>query len=301
MKEYIPILVKSFNEMYFRYYTNTKLTKISEDISYNECIKLYQIVCDDTIFDMDVKFTLEDLFTIKFTPYYNVNSKTMIKIMNRLSEANEKISNSGKYIGFYIPKDIIKVLSKSSNSYLVGGCIRDILTNKQPKDLDFVTDIPYDELTVLFKNSGFTVKETGKQFLVMVVSKDGRDYEVANFRTDNYSDNKITGVSIGDIYSDGNRRDFFINSLYYSLSNNIIKDPTGQGLNDISTNILRFIGKAEDRLAEDPLRVMRFYRFVSKGFNPDPKSLTAVRRMFDSCIKNTNPERIKNEIEKMVL
>jgi tRNA nucleotidyltransferase (CCA-adding enzyme) len=225
----------------------------------------------------------------------------MIKIINQLSEANEKLRNASKDVGFFIPKDIIKVLSKSNNSYLVGGCIRDILTDKIPKDLDFVTDIPYDELTVLFKNEGFTVKETGKQFLVMVVSKDGNDYEVANFRIDNYSDNKIIGVSIGDIYSDANRRDFYINSLTYSLSTKSIKDPTGQGLNDISTNTLRFIGKAEDRLKEDPLRVMRFYRFIAKGFIPDPKSLTAVRRLFDVCIKSTNSERIKNEIEKMVL
>ena len=76
--------------------------------------------------------------------------------------------------------------SFSTESYLVGGCVRDYLLGKTPKDYDFVTDIPYDELERIFRDAGWGVSRTGENFLVMNVSKGGVQYEIANFRCDKY-------------------------------------------------------------------------------------------------------------------
>lgn len=74
----------------------------------------------------------------------------------------------------------------SENSYLVGGSVRDILLGKTPKDFDFVTDLSYDKLKEIFCSKEFSFKETGKQFLVFNLNYNGVDYEIANFRKDNY-------------------------------------------------------------------------------------------------------------------
>lgn len=296
MKEYIPRLIKNINEIYFRKYQDTDFYMIKKDYTDHDLITLMNI--SEEFDDRDLRPLLKDLFTISFGNGNNTIgfSKLMYGILTDLRVLAFKFDHVN------MPQDVINVLSHSKESYLVGGSVRDILLGKDPKDFDFVTDIDYDTMSELFINAGFTVKETGKQFLVMIVSKDGKDYEIANFRTDgNYSDGRRPdSVSIGDIYQDSARRDFCINSLYYSLSNKTLRDPTGIGIEDIKTKTLRFIGKAEDRIKNDYLRVFRFYRFLSNGFKPESKSLATVRRLFDEACKKTNPERIKNEIEKII-
>jgi poly(A) polymerase len=79
-----------------------------------------------------------------------------------------------------------------------------------------------------------------------------------------------------------------------------VKDPTGKFVNDINTKTLRFVGKPKDRIREDFLRIYRFYRFVSKGFKPEKKSLQACREHFNEGTKAVAPERIRAEIEKMI-
>lgn len=79
-----------------------------------------------------------------------------------------------------------KLYSNSKNSFLVGGSVRDILLGKTPKDFDFVTDLSYDKLKEIFCSKEFSFKETGKQFLVFNLNFRGVDYEIANFRKDNY-------------------------------------------------------------------------------------------------------------------
>ena len=82
---------------------------------------------------------------------------------------------------------ILEMLLKNSrNSYIVGGCVRDILLDETPKDFDFVTDISYDELKEIFSSKEFSFKETGTNFLVFNLNYKGVDYEIANFRKDSY-------------------------------------------------------------------------------------------------------------------
>jgi len=192
--------------------------------------------------------------------------------------------------------------SQSKNNYLVGGCVRDFLMDKTPKDFDIVTDVQMDTVEALFSQNGWEVDSVGKQFLVMFVSKNDEQYEIANFRKDgNYSDGRRPEtVEIGDIKTDSARRDFTVNSIYYNPMTHEYLDPNN-GKKDIEDKVLKFIGKPKERIEEDYLRVFRFYRFLAKGFKPDKRSLKACREMFRIAYTKTTPERVRNEIEKTVL
>lgn len=294
MQEYKNKLIKAVNEGFFRAnypeYKALSSTSTAKDIE-----KLLE-PANDT--DLQLFYTTHDLYEIVLGDESVGNFTPLSNLLINILKTKRQVSNMFKAD---IPDDIAEVLSTSDNSYLVGGCVRDSLLGKTPKDFDFVTDIPYDELQVLFSNAGFTVKEEGKQFLVMIVSKDGNDYEVSNFRKDGtYTDGRRPEkVEIGTIYDDAMRRDFTINALYINLKTKELEDPTGQGVEDILSTTLRFVGKPEDRIKEDYLRGWRFFRFIKKGLNPDRNSLRAVRANWAEIYKNSNSERVLNELDKL--
>lgn len=191
----------------------------------------------------------------------------------------------------------------SKNNYLVGGCVRDGFLGSSPKDFDMVTDVHMDISAPLFEKAGFKVKECGEAFLVLNISKDGQQYEIANFRKEGvYLDGRRpSSVEVGTIEEDAVRRDFTINALYENPRSGEILDPTGRGLYDVKNKILRFIGKPEDRIKEDYLRVFRFYRFLAtKNLVADPKSLKACRKLFNEAYINTTPERVRLEMERLI-
>lgn len=129
---------------------------------------------------------------------------------------------------------------------------------------------------------------------------DGSKYEVVEWEYE-HDGRKPSSVEIGNIYEDAVRRDFTINALYENPLTGEILDPTGKGLSDVKGRTLRFIGNPKDRIQEDYLRVFRFYRFLAtKNLNPDVKSLKACRQFFDEAYKNTTPERVRLEMERLI-
>lgn len=194
------------------------------------------------------------------------------------------------------------IFEQSKNTYLVGGCVRDMLLGRTPKDFDIVTDTKIEVLQPELESNGWQIKGVGESFLVYVVSKNGEQYDVANFRKDgNSSDGRRPDeVSIGTLEEDAARRDFTINSIYWNPITNQYIDPNG-GMIDIKRKKLRFIGKPHDRIREDYLRVFRFYRFwATLDLIPDDKSFRACREMYNEAHRNTTPERVRNEIERMI-
>jgi poly(A) polymerase len=188
----------------------------------------------------------------------------------------------------------------SANNFFVGGCVRDDLLGRKPKDYDIVTDIPMDLLEAVFTGAGWRVTGAGKAFLVLNVSKGHQQFEIASFRKEtNYDGRRPQSVDIGTMQEDAHRRDFTVNALYKNPWTGEIIDPTGQGKRDLADRVLRFIGDPRDRIKEDRLRVFRFYRFLTKGFKPDKKSLQVCRTMFGESYKQTTPERVREELEKM--
>ncbi len=194
----------------------------------------------------------------------------------------------------------IKALTPTA--YLVGGCVRDAMLGKKPKDFDIVTDCDLTLLTQALKENGWKVNEAGLNFLVTIASKNGEQIEIAIFRKDGtYTDGRRPdSVEIGDIYTDAERRDLSINALYYDPFTGEILDPTTKGVSDIKNKVIRMNGRADQRIKEDLLRIMRVYRFSNQlGFSIDKTTLKACRRYFNAMYATIPAERVKNEIEKM--
>jgi len=213
---------------------------------------------------------------------------------------------------------ILREAEPDSTTLLVGGCVRDYMLGRTPKDFDVVTDISMDrigEIVKVYNGSAsnydrlvdnhvdLEINSIGKQFLVLDIKTKKGSYEIANFRKDGvYLDGRRPdAVEIGTIQEDATRRDFTINALYYCPRTEEIIAPLKTSLSDLAQKRLKFIGKAEDRIKEDYLRVFRFYRFLQeKDLIADKKSLKACRTHFEDAVKNSAGERIRNEIERMV-
>jgi poly(A) polymerase len=170
----------------------------------------------------------------------------------------------------------------------------------RPKDYDLVTDTSMNILIDEFTKAGLKVKQTGVAHFVLNVYNRGMEFEISNFRKDVACNGRQADVEIGTMHEDAHRRDFTVNALYMHTRKDSVVDPTGMGISDIHNEILRFVGNPKDRIREDFLRVFRFYRFLSKGFSPDKKSLKAVRETFNEAYQRTTPERVRMELEKIV-
>lgn len=167
---------------------------------------------------------------------------------------------------FQIPSDIIeiqKVFTKNGYKlYVVGGAVRDALLQKIPKDFDLATDAIPDKVEEMMQDAGFRTLPTGKAFGVINVFTDQGEYEVATFRSDGIG--RKPEVKIGaSIESDAARRDLRINALYYDIDNKEIIDLVG-GLDDLKNNNIQMVGDPQKRFEEDPLRILRFFRFFSR-------------------------------------
>ena len=190
-----------------------------------------------------------------------------------------------------IDPDAEKVVGRLSRhghtAYLVGGCVRDLLLERQPKDFDISTSAVPRQVKRLFRNS----RIIGRRFKLVHVffrndpQVDGEKIiEVATFRAtqepgDEGSDLLITRDNVfGSPEEDAQRRDFTVNSLFYDLENEKIIDHAG-GLSDLRARVLRTIGDPDIRLREDPVRILRAIKFAARlGFSIDPATLSAMRR-----------------------
>ena len=200
---------------------------------------------------------------------------------------------------------ILNKLNKCGKGYIVGGAIRDILLGLKPKDVDFTTNLPYGTLKTLF--SEYTPKETGKSFGVLRIRINNIDYEIAKFRKDNYEEKdglkiipeekKVSFVD--DIRNDLARRHFTINAMAYNQKEGIIDLYNGQ--KDIENRIINFVGKSEERIIEDPLRVLRAFRFMSRlNFSLSENTIEAIKKQKE-LLKNISEERITMEFSKLLL
>ena len=201
--------------------------------------------------------------------------------------------------------EILNKLNKNGKGYIVGGAIRDILLGLKPKDVDFTTNLPYETLKNLF--SDYSPKETGKSFGVLRIRVNDIDYEIAKFREDNYEDKdglkiipeekKVSFVD--DIKNDLARRDFTVNAMAYNEEEGIVDLFNGQ--KDIENKVINFVGNAEERIIEDPLRVLRAFRFMSRlNFSLSENTIEAIKKQKD-LLKNIPEERITMEFSKLLL
>jgi poly(A) polymerase len=184
------------------------------------------------------------------------------------SPANKKISNQYSLNNKSIPSYVLEVIRKLQQydfqAYMVGGCIRDLLLNIQPKDFDIATNAHPDQVTAIFKNS----RIIGRRFKIVHVRIDRQIIEVSTFRKKPSEVNRLrNGVvqdnAFGTIEEDAQRRDFTMNAIFYDPINNHLFDPFN-GKKDIENRNINFIGNPEQRINEDPVRLLRAIRFHAK-------------------------------------
>lgn len=191
---------------------------------------------------------------------------------------------------------ILNKLNKCGKGYIVGGAIRDILLGLKPKDVDFATNLSYETLKNLFNE--YAPKETGKSFGVLRIRINNIDYEIAKFRKDIYGKEKKVSF-VDDIRNDLARRDFTINAMAYNEVEGIVDLYNGE--KDIENKVINFIGNAEERIIEDPLRVLRAFRFMSRlNFSLSENTIEAIKNQ-KFLLKNIPEERITMEFSKLLL
>lgn len=193
---------------------------------------------------------------------------------------------------------ILNLLKEEGQGYIVGGFVRDIFLELNPKDCDFVTDIEYERLKEIFKK--FKPKEMGKHFGIIQIKIDGVPYEIAKMREDIGIplDRKIQKVEFTkNIYDDLKRRDFTINAIAYDGEKFYFGEKSKE---DIENKVLRFVGDCTQRIKEDPLRILRYFRFLAtKDLKYFPETIEEIKKS-KNLIQNLSAERIRDEFSKII-
>jgi len=197
-----------------------------------------------------------------------------------------------------VATDLVRRLRAAGHqAYLAGGCVRDRLLGREPLDFDVATSAPPEAVQALFRRT----VPVGAQFGVILVLVDDARFEVATFRSDAaYVDGRRpSAVHFGTAEADAQRRDFTINALFEDPISGEVIDFVG-GREDLRRGVVRAIGDAGARIAEDRLRMLRAVRFASRfGFTIEPATLAAIRAAAPT-LPDIAPERIGEEIVKLL-
>lgn len=207
-----------------------------------------------------------------------------------------------KYFRSIILKTKSLFVGTGAKLYIVGGYLRDVLIfNTEPKDIDFATDMDIDKVAELAKAKGIKVVEDlnhNRGTIILELDFDDT-VEISSFKTEEYY-NKREKSRTGDICEDLGLRDFTINALAFDIFKFELLDPY-HGIKDAENKVLRMPISARDRLKDDPLRLLRALRFVSKDpeFRIDPKIFEAAKKN-PEIFSSLSRSRVITELDKMI-
>lgn len=182
-------------------------------------------------------------------------------------------------------------------AYMAGGCVRDRLLRKRPKDYDVATAARPEDVQRLFPKT----LAVGARFGVIVVLHGQTRVEVATFRSDDtYHDGRHpTAVRFTTAEADARRRDFTINAMFYDPLARKTIDHVG-GLKDLQRGLVRAVGDPAKRFSEDHLRMLRAVRFTARlGFRLSPTTARAIRAHAPR-LKRISGERVRDELAVML-
>ncbi len=216
--------------------------------------------------------------------------------------AEHKVSRDGISYGARRVTDGLQ--AEGFKAFVVGGAVRDLLLDRQPKDFDVATDATPEEVRRVFRRS----RIIGRRFRLVHVMFGDETVEVSTFRrmieaedaqTDEHG-RLLRDNEFGDQEQDAARRDFTANALFYNPSTQEIYD-YHEGYADIRANTLRMIGEPEVRYREDPVRMLRAVRLSAKlGMKLDPATAAPIARMKD-LLANVPEARMFDEMLKLLL
>lgn len=183
----------------------------------------------------------------------------------------------------------------------VGGCVRNALLGADIDDVDIATTLTPDAVTKALEAAGIKAVPTGIDHGTVTAVVGGRPFEVTTLRRDVETDGRRAVVAFTqDWAEDAQRRDFTLNAVYSDTEGALI-DPTGAGVADAKAGRIVFVGDAATRIAEDSLRILRFFRFQAwygKG-EPDAAAVAACTAGKD-LLGNLAAERVAKELLKLL-
>lgn len=189
--------------------------------------------------------------------------------------------------------------SAGYQAYVVGGCVRDTLLGRVPKDWDVCTNALPEEMQQVFADCH--VIETGLQHGTLTVMYHHEPFEVTTFRVDGeYTDHRHPDevIFVADVKEDLSRRDFTVNAMAWSPETGLVDAFGGQ--EDLAAGVIRCVGDPRKRFDEDALRIMRALRFAAVyGFSIDPATDAAIHELKDTLV-DVAAERIRVELAKLL-
>ena len=223
--------------------------------------------------------------------------------LNRESEALKSIKDLQDLKNLEEVKSIFSVLEnqdKGNKLMFVGGCVRKLLKKELVSDIDIATNLSPDELKNILRENNINFIETGITHGTITVVINKIKFEITTLRKDVSTDGRHANVEfISDWEEDAKRRDFTINAIYSDLKGEIY-DPLG-GLKDLENKIVKFIGDPNERIREDYLRILRYFRFYTQYNNHqhDIKIVQAIKKGLNG-IRKISKERILDEFFKIL-
>ncbi|MBX9750829.1 MAG: CCA tRNA nucleotidyltransferase [Roseococcus sp.] len=193
-----------------------------------------------------------------------------------------------------------RVFAALPDSRAVGGCVRDELAGLPVHDLDMAAPFAPEVIGERLAAAGFRVFETGLKHGTVTALLDGQAIEVTSLRRDVTTDGRHAEVEwTTDWNEDAARRDFTINAMSMG-ADGVLHDPFG-GQADLAARRVRFVGEADQRLREDYLRALRFFRFQARygGDTPDSEAVRAIRAAVPG-LAQLSAERVWSEIKRLM-
>ena len=211
---------------------------------------------------------------------------------------------SGDWIEADHVQQVLELLEAGGHQgLLVGGCVRNALLGQAVSDIDISTDARPERVLELASAAGLRAVPTGIDHGTVTVIADHQPHEITTFRRDVETFGRHAVVAFSDrIEEDAARRDFTMNALYARADGQVL-DPLGSGLADLAARHVRFVGHPEDRIREDYLRILRFFRFTAwygdPAEGPDPDGLAACAEHALGT-EGLSRERLGGELKKML-
>ena len=184
---------------------------------------------------------------------------------------------------------------------IVGGAVRDIALGKSPKDIDLATDATPDEMIAMLGKAGIKHKPTGLEHGTLTAIIDGEGYEITTLRADVSTDGRHADVEfIRNWKEDAQRRDLTYNAMSVDFDGNLYD--YFNGMDDLQDRVSKFVGEPVERIKEDYLRILRYFRFQSKLESPtwDKETLNAIKDHAKG-LTQVSVERIWQEMAKLLV
>ncbi|CAN9512559.1 unnamed protein product [Ophioblennius macclurei] len=187
---------------------------------------------------------------------------------------------------------------------IAGGAVRDLLSGRRPEDVDFATTATPEEMKSMFQSAGIRmINNKGEKHGTITARLNNENFEVTTLRIDVQTDGRHAEVEFTtDWQKDAERRDLTINSMFLGLDGTLYD--FFKGYEDLQNQKVRFVGSAAQRIQEDYLRILRYFRFYGKvALEPDdhePETLSAIREN-GGGLAGISGERIWGELKKIVV